>query len=131
MINQQKTVINMDVTHLQMATISHLRWKSKLADFFYGVENLTLADVPDHTHCDFGKWLYNSGLQEFSAYSEIKRAESLHKMLHEEIKRLIQMPEETRKGEEGRKALATFKTECDSFINLLESIEAKVKKESI
>lgn len=121
----------MDVTHIQTAIIAHLQWKAKLSDFFYGVEQLNVSQVPDHTGCTFGKWLYSSGLQEFSAYSEISRAESLHKTLHEEIKQLIQMPEEQRKGAEGHKALATFKTECDTFINLLESIEAKAKKESI
>ena len=121
----------MDVARLQVATINHLRWKSKLSDFFYGVEKLTLADVPDHSNCPFGQWLYDTGMQEFSAYPEMKRAEALHKTFHEEIRRLVQMPEETRKGAEGRKALAAFKTECDTFVQLLESIEAQAKRESI
>ncbi|WP_446008322.1 CZB domain-containing protein [Candidatus Electrothrix sp.] len=121
----------MDVTHIQTAIIAHLQWKSKLSDFFYGVEQLSVSQVPDHASCDFGKWLYSSGLQEFSAYSEMRRIETLHKEFHEKIKHLIQMPEEKRKSQEGRKALATFKTDCDVFVNLLESIEAKAKQESI
>ena len=121
----------MDVARLQVATINHLRWKARLSDFFYGVENLTLADVPDHSNCSFGRWLYDTGMQEFSAYPEMKRAEALHKTFHEDIKRLVQMPEEERKGPAGQKALQTFKTECDTFVQLLESIEARAKKESI
>ncbi|WPD21636.1 MAG: CZB domain-containing protein [Candidatus Electrothrix scaldis] len=108
-----------------------MQWKSKLSDFFYGVEQLSVAQVPDHSGCEFGRWLYGAGLQEFSAYSEMKRIEVLHKEFHKKIKQLIQMPEEKRKGQEGREALATFKSECDVFVNLLESVEEKAKKESI
>jgi len=121
----------MDVTHIQMAIIAHLQWKSKLSDFFYGVEELNAAQVPDHTGCDFGKWLYGSGLQDFSAFSEMNRVEALHKAFHEKIKQLIEMPEEKRKGPEGREALSSFKAECDVFVDLLESIEAKAKTGSI
>lgn len=121
----------MDVAHIQTAIIAHLQWKSKLSDFFYGVEQLSIAQVPEHASCDFGKWLYGSGLQEFFAYSEMNRIETLHKEFHDKIKHLIQMPEEKRKGQEGRDALAAFKAECDVFVNLLEQVEIKAKKESI
>lgn len=120
----------MDVSRLQTAIIAHLQWKARLSDFFYGVENLTLAQVPDHTSCDFGKWLYGSGLQEFSAFSEMSRIETLHKDFHDKIKHLIQMPEEKRKSLEGREALVAFKADCDVFVDLLESIEDKVKKQT-
>jgi len=121
----------MDVTHLQVATIAHLHWKSKLSDFFYGVENLTSGEVPDHMHCEFGKWLYSSGLEEFSSFPEMKRLEILHKEFHEEIKRLIQMPEEQRKSTEGRQALDRFKAECDIFINLLEKVQSQAAAQSV
>ncbi|WPD22177.1 MAG: CZB domain-containing protein [Candidatus Electrothrix scaldis] len=121
----------MDVTHLQVATIAHLQWKSKLSDFFYGVGSLTLAEVPDHANCEFGKWLYNSGLSEFSSYPEMKKVEALHTDFHQKIRQLVQMPEEVRKSSEGQQALSTFKAECDDFVNLLESVEAKAAKESI
>ncbi|MCI5120955.1 MAG: hypothetical protein D3908_07180 [Candidatus Electrothrix sp. AUS4] len=121
----------MDVAHLTVATINHLQWKSKLSDFFYGLSNLTLTDVPDHANCEFGKWLYSSGMAEFSAYPEMKRVEALHKDFHEKIKELVQMPEDVRKSSKGQQALSTFKTECDDFVKLLESIEAQAAKDSI
>ena len=121
----------MDVAHIQTAIIAHLQWKSRLSDFFYGVERLSVSQVPDHTGCEFGKWLYDTGMQEFSSYSEMKRIEVLHREFHEKIKQLIQLPEDKRKDQEGREALAAFKSECDAFINLLESVEGKAKKESI
>ncbi len=88
----------MDIASLQVAIIAHLQWKSKLSDFFYGVEELTTAQVPNHTNCDFGKWLYLKGLKEFSAFPEMEVIEPLHQKIHEEINRLIQMPKAKRKS---------------------------------
>ncbi|WP_339133882.1 MAG: CZB domain-containing protein [Candidatus Electrothrix sp. GW3-4] len=121
----------MDVAHIQVAIIGHLQWKSKLSDFFYGVGDLTLSQVPDHAECDFGKWLYSSGLQEFSGYQEMTSVESLHKSFHEKIKYLVKMPIEKRKSAEGKQALQNFKADCDTFIKLLETVQAKASKESI
>jgi len=118
----------MDVMNLQVAMIAHLQWKAKLSDFFYGVEELTLADVPDHTHCDFGKLLYGSILQEFSAFDEMSALESLHKEVHDDIKRLIQMPADTRKSAEGRQALDAFKKKCDKLVEMMERLEAEAKR---
>jgi hypothetical protein len=117
----------MDITNLQVGMIAHLQWKSKLSDFFYGVEELTLADVPDHTHCDFGKLLYGSVMQEFGDFSEISSLEKLHKEVHSEIKRLIQMPLETRKSATGKQALEHFKEKCDKLIGMMERLEAQAK----
>jgi hypothetical protein len=114
-----------------MASIVHLQWKSKLSDFFYGVEDLDISQVPDYRNCEFGQWLYSKGLTEFSAYSEMVQVESLHKEFHEKIKKLIQIPEEERKSAGGRNALEAFKKDCDAFLNLLNSVEAKAKRESI
>ena len=121
----------MDVAHIQVAIIGHFQCKSKLSDFFYWVDTLSVSQVPDHAGCDFGKWLYSSGLEEFSGYSEMKRVESLHKSFHEKIKHLVQMPEEKRKSAEGKQELQAFKADCDTFVNLLETVQAKAEKESI
>jgi methyl-accepting chemotaxis protein len=118
----------MDVTNLQVGIIAHLQWKSKLSDFFYGVEDLHLADVPDHTTCDFGKLFYSSVKQEFSDFSEISALEVLHKEVHDDIKRLIQMPAEMRKSAEGRQALEVFKQKCDKFVGMMERLEAEAKR---
>jgi hypothetical protein len=117
----------MDVTNLKVGMIAHLQWKLKLSDFFYGIEELTLADVPDHTHCDFGKLLYGSVMQEFSDFSEISVLEKIHKEVHEDIKRLIQMSLEMRKSATGKQALEDFKKKCDRLIEIMERLEALAK----
>lgn len=113
---------------LQAATIAHLSWKSKLTDFFYGVEKLTAADVPDHNTCDFGKWLNSRGRQDLAALPDTVRMDALHKDVHDTIKILVNMPEEKRKTPEGKQALQTFKDKCDQFISLLESMERDIKR---
>jgi methyl-accepting chemotaxis protein len=118
----------MDVTNLQVGMVAHLQWKAKLSDFFYGVEELTLADVPDHTNCDFGKLFYSTVKQEFSDFKEISALEVLHKEVHDDIKRLIQLPEETRKSTVGREALEAFKKKCDRLIVMMEHLEAEAKR---
>ena len=120
----------MDVTNLQIGMIAHLQWKSKLSDFFYGVEELTLADVPDHTSCDFGKLLYGSVLREFSDFNEMNILESLHKEVHDDIKRLVQMPKEDRMAAKGKQALENFKKKCDRLIEIMEHLEAKAKAQA-
>ncbi|MCI5131839.1 MAG: hypothetical protein D3904_10005 [Candidatus Electrothrix sp. EH2] len=118
----------MDVTLLQTAVVAHLQWKSKLSDFFYGVEELSLADVPDHTACDFGKLFYSTIKQEFSDFDEMPQLELLHKQVHDDIKRLIQMPADARKGAEGKQALDAFKKKCDKLVQIIEHLEIKAKQ---
>ncbi len=118
----------MDVTNLQVGIIAHLQWKSKLSDFFYGVEELTLADVPDHTTCDFGKLFYSTVVKEFSDFAEINTLEVLHKEVHDDIKKLIKMSKETRKSTDGRQALDVFKKKCDKLVLIMEHLETEAKK---
>ncbi len=113
---------------LQAAVIAHLNWKSKLSDFFYGVEELTLAQVPDHTTCDFGKWLYASGLQTLSSFPELNSMVALHKEVHDGIKTLVSMPKEKRESDEGKQALAKFKEKCDRLVAMLENMEMQMKR---
>lgn len=117
----------LDAMDFQVAVIAHLNWKSKLSDFFYGIEDLTAADVPDHTTCEFGKWLYATGLKNFSNFSDIHSLEAMHKEVHAEIKKLVAMPKETRMSEEGKQALAVFKGKCDQLVRMMESMEKQAQ----
>ena len=113
---------------LQAALIAHLHWKSKLSDFFYGLEDLRIADVADHTNCDFGKWLYASGLKSLAGFAEVDALEQLHKEVHQSIRELVAMPQAKRNSPDGRQELATFHQKCDQLVDLLEQIEHQVKK---
>ncbi len=113
---------------LQAAIIAHLNWQSKLVDFFYGVENLNPSDVPEHTSCDFGKWLYSTGLQEFASYPEINAMEKLHKDVHDGIKKLLATSKEERLSQGGKQMLQNFKDTCNRFIEILEKMEREARQ---
>jgi hypothetical protein len=117
----------MNVMDLQAATIAHLQWKLKLSEFVNGVEDLSASQVPDHTSCQFGQWLYNAGLQKFSGFQEMKELVPLHREIHDRIKQMVAMPEAERKAAGGRKALNEFRSKCDRFVHLLDSVEARAK----
>jgi hypothetical protein len=119
--------MDMTLMDLQAAIIAHLHWKSRLTDFFYGLENLTLADVPDHTRCEFGKWLYANGLKELSGYPEVNAMEAVHKEVHDDIRKLVAMPKEIRMSDTGKQALAVFKDKCDRLVDMLERMEKQAK----
>jgi len=116
------------VMDLHMAIIAHLNWKSKLSDFLHGVEELSTSDVPDHTKCDFGKWLYGTGLEDLSSFSGINSLEAFHKEVHESINGLIALPKEKRRTDEGKRALEKFRGKCDQLVSLLQNMEVEAKK---
>ncbi len=111
---------NLDIS---MAKISHLDWKSKLIDFIYGFKELTLSEVTNHFECDFGQWLYSEGLKEFESLPIIKTIERSHKSLHDDIKRIVALPEEEREGEKGQRIIDSFKLKCDTLISLLDELK--------
>jgi len=111
---------------LQAAVIAHLSWKSKLSDFFYGVERIKVENVPDYTECDFGKWLYSRGLKDLAMLPETGVMEALHKDVHDTIKNIVLMSDEKRTGAEGKQALASFKEKCDNLVSMLENMEKKL-----
>ena len=118
----------MDTMDLQVAIIAHLNWKSKLSDFFYGVEELNANDVPDYNACEFGKWLYAIGMEEFRDFSEMSTLERIHKEVHEDIKRMLAMPKDVRTSAEGKAALASFKSKCDTMVGLIEQLKARAER---
>jgi uncharacterized protein (DUF2164 family) len=118
----------MTAMDLQAALIAHLHWKSKLSDFFYGLEDLKAENVADHTSCEFGKWLYSRGLKELAAFPETEMLEQLHKEVHERIRLLVAMSAETRHSPEGRQGLAQFQEKCNQLVALLEDMEQKAKQ---
>ena len=118
----------LDTMDLQAAIIAHLNWQSKLVDFFYGVENLNPSDVPDHTRCDFGEWLYDRGMEDLSGFADVHTMAKLHQDVHNGIKRLLNTSKEQRMSEEGKRMLQDFKDTCNRFIEILERMEREAKQ---
>lgn len=110
---------------VSMGKIAHIKWRIKLADFMHGQVDLTEADVKNHLDCEFGKWLYSSGLKKFEHLSTMKLVEQDHKMIHDEIKRIIVLPKEKREMHR-QKIINDFEIRCDHFIVLLDKLNSEV-----
>jgi len=66
-----------------MIKAAHLAWKLHLEAMLHKGVTLSLDEIPDHTKCDFGKWLATPEAQELkplAAYPEMIR---LHEKIHE------------------------------------------------
>jgi len=65
-----------------MIKAAHLAWKLHLEAMLHKGVTLSLNEIPDHTQCDFGKWLSTQEAQELKnldAYPEMIR---LHEKIH-------------------------------------------------
>ena len=65
-----------------MIKAAHLAWKLHLEAMLHKGVTLSLSEIPDHTQCDFGKWLSTKEAQELQnldAYPEMIR---LHEKIH-------------------------------------------------
>ncbi len=114
---------NLDVT---MAKLAHLDWKSKLIDFIYGLADLKASDVSSHHECEFGKWLYSTGLKDFENLPIMAAIEREHKGVHDELKRIVLLPKEQREGDNGQKMIDDFKVKCDHLVGLLDELNSKI-----
>lgn len=114
---------NLDVT---MAKIAHLDWKSKLVDFMCGLTELKASEVSDHHECEFGKWLYSTGLKDFENLPIMSDIEREHKVVHDEIKRIVSLSKEQREGEAGKKEMDDFREKCDHLIELLDKLNSQL-----
>jgi methyl-accepting chemotaxis protein len=76
---------------LSAAKAAHLNWKTRLRSFLDGQSTLSREQAVSHHHCDFGKWYYSDGLENFGHLQAIKDVEDPHEQLHELIRMIIDM----------------------------------------
>lgn len=114
---------NIDVT---MAKLAHLDWKLKLVDFMYGLIDLSETDVKNHHECDFGKWMDNTGLKSFENLPIMKTINQEHQAVHDDIRRLVAMPKESRSDANGKKAIEDFKVKCDHLMALMDELNTQI-----
>lgn len=112
---------NLDIT---MVKLSHLGWKSKLADFMYGLIDLQESDIGNHHECDLGKWLYGEGLKEFAHLDIIHRIEKEHKEVHQRLKAIVSLPKEELESETGQMMINDFIEKCEDMLNLLDNLKS-------
>ena len=115
---------------LSRAKTAHLAWKSRLRAFLSGQAMLTEAQAVSHKECDFGKWYYSTGLQQYGQLPELARLEKPHAELHRLIKEIVKLKHAGRE----REAEATYtKVEplSKEIVGLIDALEEKVRASAV
>jgi methyl-accepting chemotaxis protein len=71
------------------AIAAHKAWKTRIARFLKGREELHQEDIASHRECELGQWLYSSGMENYGDYAEMKSLERDHETLHSQIKTIV------------------------------------------
>ena len=78
---------NFDIANVKA---SHFNWKMRITSILEGYTTFNAKDVPDHHHCEFGKWFDNAPkkLKKATAYGEV---DVNHKAVHKKVIEAIEL----------------------------------------
>jgi PAS domain S-box-containing protein len=117
----------MDNLHLdfQQAKAKHLLFKSKLRSILYG-ETIDETPVLSQYECSVGKWIYSHALARYKNIPEIHHLESIHADIHTSARELVNLYKAGH-VEKARQGLHKMERIAEQLINLLDTIEEKIK----
>lgn len=104
-----------------MIKAAHIAWKLHLEAMLQQGRALTLEEIPDHTQCDFGKWLATPEAQELKpleAYPEMIRQ---HEQVHILAYRIAELYHDGRQ-KEAAAVLEKFKTTSQDLFAALDRL---------
>lgn len=115
--------INLSSLDIQQARIKFILFKSKLRSVLYG-------SPPDETMLSprensLGQWLYNTGVKNYSQFSEIREIENLNLRVISQARELINLYNRGQM-EEARKGLEKLDASEKELIRLLDDIKQKI-----
>src|ERR1035437_6357350 len=74
---------------ITMARFKHLNWIYRIKSFLDGKKTITKKQAVSQYDCDFGKWLYSSGLNKYKQFPEMAELEKVHESLHTLIRNIV------------------------------------------
>jgi methyl-accepting chemotaxis protein len=107
---------------LSQAKAAHLAWKSRLRSFLDDQQSLDEKQAVSHKHCDFGKWYYSTGINEYGSIAELQQVEQPHKELHELIREIIQKKKAGQLGD-AESLYQRIEELSSEIVNLLTEVE--------
>jgi methyl-accepting chemotaxis protein len=69
--------------------IAHFNWKMKLTSVLLGYKQINAKEVPDHHHCDFGKW-YDTADAGLSSMAVFKELGKYHEAVHTNVTKALE-----------------------------------------
>jgi methyl-accepting chemotaxis protein len=83
-----------------MAKLAHQQWKFRLRQFLDDQETMSSSEAVSHRDCDFGKWLYAEGLNQYgSTIPDINRLEKVHADMHQAVRQVVELKNAGNKGQ--------------------------------
>ena len=70
---------------------AHGKWRVKLAEMISGRKQLDPRDLSDHTECQFGKWYYQEGRQQFGHLPSFAKIEQQHADVHAMAREIVDL----------------------------------------
>ncbi|GAB4337297.1 MAG: methyl-accepting chemotaxis protein [Desulfobulbaceae bacterium] len=104
-----------------MIKAAHIAWKLHLEAMLHKGVTLSLDEIPDHTQCDFGKWLQTEEARELEslpAYPEMIR---LHERIHELAYKIADLHHEGRE-EKATAYMDDFKLTSEKLLASLDEL---------
>ncbi len=105
---------------LSSAKANHLNWKTRLRAFLDGKATLTRDQAVSHHNCDFGKWYYSEGLENFGQLQGIIDVEKPHEEIHELIRMVIDLKHNGQTAE----AEAAYRKVAAISLTIVEHLDA-------
>ncbi|HLM80502.1 MAG TPA: chemotaxis protein CheW [Terriglobales bacterium] len=78
-----------DLLDFAKARLAHEQWLGRLRQVLDGSTPMTVEQAGSPTQCALGKWLYGSGLKDYSGIREINQVEASHKRFHELVREVV------------------------------------------
>ncbi|MDX1903683.1 MAG: CZB domain-containing protein [Thermonemataceae bacterium] len=114
--------MNIDFT---LAKSKHLAWRVRLMGFLNGQESLTTEQVTSHEQCDFGKWIYSTGLEKYGHLENMQNLEEAHRLLHDTIAKVVSLKNEN-KSDLAEKEYEQMKNVSELLMQLIDTLEKQV-----
>ena len=78
-----------DLLDFAKARYAHEEWLGRLRQVLDGATTMTVEQAGSPTQCALGKWLYATGLKEYSGIQEMPQVEAAHKRFHELVREVV------------------------------------------
>lgn len=106
-LNIHKFDIGMENFDIGKVKAAHLAWKTKLEGMLNWGMELSLHKIPNHTQCDFGKWIASPEGQDLRSEASFMQMLELHEKVHDLAYSIVDLHQNGRQ-QEAKKTMDHF-----------------------
>ena len=110
---------------LVIAKNMHQLFKSRLRGFIDGDPNINVDTIWDHTLCNLGKWINNTGKTGFTNFDEIQVLDQVHQKIHATAQEIVNL-KRTGNIQQAEDKMDEIYDIGDTIMDIIDKIEAKI-----